>query len=416
MMKYNPYRPGKAVTPELFAGRAHQLAEINKALRQTQQGNAQHLVAFGERGIGKSSLLDAAAAAASGEAVANLDTYDFLVVQVGLTDRDDDLTIVKKITSRLQEQLAKRRKARELLKSSWALVERIEIAGTGLRQKGTTDGIVIDPAGDLARILADAVRALDGKADGVLILADEADPAAVPLGRVAKQLVDSLADEGCDRVCLIIAGMPGVINRLREGHESAPRIFEPLPLERMADDESKEIVRKGLAEVTAKTGVVVTIEDSALDAIAHFSDGYPQFVQQIASSSFELDQDNNITIDDVVDGMFDKGGAIEKLGTKHFQVPYLELIKSDEYRAVLLAMARTEGFGDGYVSKDYIRSATKLSETTLSNAIHALKERGMIEAHPAKRGEYKLPSLAFALYVRLASRGREHLRDMANES
>jgi DNA-binding transcriptional ArsR family regulator len=392
------------------------LAEVNRALSQTKQGNAHHLVAFGERGIGKSSLLDAAAAAASGEALENLDTYNFVVVQVGLTDKDDDLAIVKKITSRLQQQLAKWRKVRELLKSSWGLVERIEVAGTGLRQKGSADGTIVDPVGDLARILAEAVRALDDRADGILVLVDEADPAAPSLGRVAKQLVDSLADEGCERVCLMVAGMPGVISRLREGHESAPRIFEPLHLERMADEESKEIVRKGLAEVTAKTGVVVTIEDNALDAVAHFSEGYPQFVQQIASSSYELDSDSNITIDDVIDGMFNKGGAIEALGTKHFQVPYLDLIKSDEYRAVLLAMAQSGTFGEAYVSKGYIRGATKLTEITLSNALHKLKETGMIEAHPAKRGEYKLPSLAFALYVRLASRGREHLREMANES
>jgi DNA-binding transcriptional ArsR family regulator len=415
-VKYNPYRPGKAVTPGLFAGRARQLAELNRALRQTKQGNAHHLVAFGERGIGKSSLLDAAAAAASGEAVDNLDAYNFVVIQIGLTDKDDDLSIVKKITARLQHELSKRRKIQELLKSSWGLVERIEVAGTGLRQKGSADGTIIDPAGDLARILAEAVRALEDRADGILILVDEADPAGASLGRVSKQLVDSLADEGCEHVCLVVAGMPGVISRLREGHESAPRIFEPIHLERMADDESKEIVRKGLAEVAAKTGVVVTIDDGALEAVAHFSDGYPQFVQQIASSSYELDGDNNITIDDVVDGMFDKGGAIEALGTKHFQVPYLELIKSDEYRAVLLAMAQSEALGEGYVSKGYIRSATKLSEITLSNALHKLKETGMIEAHPAKRGEYKLPSLAFAIYVRLASRGREHLREMANES
>ena len=80
-----------------------------------------------------------------------------------------------------------------------------------------------------------------------------------------------------------------------------------------------------------------------------FSNGYPQFVQQIASSAYEFDDDDQISLDDMIGGMLGKGGAIDTLGTKHFQVPYFDLIKSDEYRAVLLVMA---GTGDAYVSKD----------------------------------------------------------------
>lgn len=411
-MKYNPFRPGKAVTPDLFAGRATQLFEVNKSLSQTKYSNALHFVAHGERGIGKSSLLDAAAAAATGEQVENLDRYNFIVIPVGLTQRDDDLSIVQKVGARLQLELVKRKKIEELLKSTWKLLQRIEVAGTGLKDKGTIDTAIVDPVGDLARIMAEALVELGDKVDGVLILFDEADPAAPALGRVVKQLVDSLADERCDRVCLGVAGLPGVISGMREGHESAPRIFEPLPLEVMNVEESKQIVLKGLAEVLAKTGTAITIQNDALFTIVDNSNGYPQFVQQIASSAYEADNDNDITLDDVRNGMFSKGGAIDALGTKHFQVPYYDLIKSDEYRAVLLVMANS---GDDYVEKEAIRQTTSLKETTLSNALHALKERGIIQAHPAKRGEYRLPSRAFALYIKLASRGREHLREMNDE-
>jgi len=411
-MKYNPFRPGKAVTPELFAGRTDQLAVVNKALSQTRHGNAQHFVAFGERGIGKSSLLDAAAAAASGEAVDGLESYNFLVIPAGLTTKDDDLKIVQKITARLQLELSKQRKVQELLKSTWALLERIEVAGTGLKEKRASQGEIVDPVGDLARIMAEALTQIGDKTDGILILLDEADASAPAVGRIAKQLVDSLADERCDRVCIGVAGMTGVVNGMRDGHESAPRIFEPLPLEVMSDDESMEIVRKGLKEIETKTGDVVTIADKALAAIVRYSNGYPQFVQQIASSAYEADGDGNIVVEDVVEGMFMKGGAIEALGSKHFQVQYFDLIKSDEYRAVLLVMAKS---GDDYVTKDQIRQATKLKETTLTNALHALKERRIIQPHPAKQGEYRLPSRAFALYIRLASRGREHLRELAEE-
>jgi hypothetical protein len=407
-VKFNPFRPGKAVTPDLFAGREAQLIEINKSLSQTRYSNSRHFVAYGERGIGKSSLLDAAAAAAAGDPVEHLDSYNFLVIPVGLAHGDDELSIVRKVGARLGRELAKRKKVEELLKSTWNLLKRIEVAGTGLKDNGADNSPIVDPVGDLARIMAEALADLGEKVDGILVLFDEADPAAPALGRVAKQLVDSLSDERCDRVCLGVAGMPGVISGMREGHESAPRIFEPLLLEAMSPEETNQIVHKGLAEVQSKVSTVITIQDDALLAIASNSNGYPQFVQQIASSAYEVDSDNNISLDDVLDGMFSEGGAIDALGTKHFHVPYFELVKSDEYRAVLLVMADS---GDGYVSKDTIRQATNLKETTLTNALHALKDREIIQAHPATRGEYRLPSRAFALYIKLASRGRQHLRE-----
>ena len=106
-----------------------------------------------------------------------------MVVPVGLTQSDDDLSIVRKVGARLERELAKRKKVEELLKSTWSLLKRIEVAGTGLKDKGTDNSPIVDPVGDLARIMAEALADLGDKVDGILVLFDEADPAAPALGR-----------------------------------------------------------------------------------------------------------------------------------------------------------------------------------------------------------------------------------------
>jgi len=56
-MKFNPFRPNGIVPPGAFAGRYAELQCLEKVLHQTKNGNPEHFLITGERGIGKSSLL-----------------------------------------------------------------------------------------------------------------------------------------------------------------------------------------------------------------------------------------------------------------------------------------------------------------------------------------------------------------------
>ncbi len=56
-MKFNPFQPGSPVNTGMFTGRLTELMALEKALFQTKNGNPQHVLISGERGIGKSSLL-----------------------------------------------------------------------------------------------------------------------------------------------------------------------------------------------------------------------------------------------------------------------------------------------------------------------------------------------------------------------
>jgi Cdc6-like AAA superfamily ATPase len=55
-MKFNPFRPNSIATDELFQGRSDEMQFIERSLFQTKNGNPQHFLIEGERGLGKSSL------------------------------------------------------------------------------------------------------------------------------------------------------------------------------------------------------------------------------------------------------------------------------------------------------------------------------------------------------------------------
>ena len=58
MGKVNPFQPNGPVAPGMFSGRLNEILALEKGLFQTKNGNPLNFLVTGERGIGKSSLLN----------------------------------------------------------------------------------------------------------------------------------------------------------------------------------------------------------------------------------------------------------------------------------------------------------------------------------------------------------------------
>jgi hypothetical protein len=58
------------------------------------------------------------------------------------------------------------------------------------------------------------------------------------------------------------------------------------------------------------------------------------------------------------------------------------------------------GHFDDWITKDEIRQATRLRDSTLNNALTALKKRGIILPRNGVKGSYRLPTKAFAVWIR----------------
>jgi hypothetical protein len=412
-MRFNPFRPNRIAGPGMFAGRQEELLELERCLAQTAAGNAQHFLITGERGIGKSSLLLFLKTIASESLDAHdPDSFRFVVLELELGPTTTYPQIIRQIASALRKGLAPYTKLKESLRNVWDVIKNIEAAGLKYNKPETVleDFELLD---ELISACVSATAILQDEANGILILIDEADkaPTDANLGAFVKSFTDRLTKQGCDNVCVGLAGVTGIVQRLRQSHESAPRVFTILSLKPLEPNERKDVVNRGLEHGNSRNGEPVIIASTALDFIADLSEGFPHFIQQFAYCAFEQDTDNFISDADVARGALDENGALDQLGEKYFHQMYFDRINSNEYRSVLQAMAQSSD-GEGWVTKEEIRRATGLKETTLGNAIYTLKDREIILPKPGEKGVYRLPNQSFAAWIRARQTGHRLAAEM----
>ena len=82
MARVNPFQPNSPVAPGMFAGRVAHLVSLEEALLQTCADRPKHFMLTGERGIGKTSLLQYFKSMASGEVDLDSGPMNFLVVEL----------------------------------------------------------------------------------------------------------------------------------------------------------------------------------------------------------------------------------------------------------------------------------------------------------------------------------------------
>lgn len=214
MPRYNPFRPGSIVNPGMFSGRIPELLDLEKILFQTKNGNPQHFLIHGERGIGKSSLLFYLQYVARGK-IESLESgyFNFLTISIELDPSNKYFDIVKKIGAELQRFISSYQRARDLVKTAWEFLKRWEVMGVKYSRKES----IIEPhelLEDLIYTIARTVFDTSGEFDGILIMIDEADKPSpkANLGEFAKIFTERLTRRGCNNVCLGLGGLSGVLD------------------------------------------------------------------------------------------------------------------------------------------------------------------------------------------------------------
>jgi hypothetical protein len=96
---------------------------------------------------------------------------------------------------------------------------------------------------DLVNRVSNFCGATKGNIDGIVILTDEADRPSpdAGLGAFLKLLSERLARRQSLNVLLGLAGLPTIIQKLRDSHESSPRLFETLMLDPLDIEERKQV-------------------------------------------------------------------------------------------------------------------------------------------------------------------------------
>jgi len=407
MHRYNPFKPGVIVHPAMFAGRLEELEAFDKALFQTKNGNPAHFLIHGERGIGKSSLLLYLDYLAQGNISSLTDQrYSFITSTIELEIGNKYSDIVRKIGSELSRTIKGHDKIKSLMKQGWEFLTRWEAFSVKYNRTVTKES-KSELFEDLCDTVCQVAKKIQSQSDGMVILIDEADKPSqdAHLGEFVKVFTERLSRQSCNNVMIVLSGISNVIENMRLSHESSLRVFTQYELLPLPLNEAEDIIYKGLAEANEKNREQVSIEKDAANWIAdRGSQGYPHFIQEYSYFAFDADTDCNIDMSDLSSGVYRENGALAQLGKKYFENMYLAQINSDDYRKVLQVMSEHM---DDFVTKQQLRDGTRLKEYTLNNAISAMKQRSIIIPNIRRRGEYRLPSKSFAIWIKTYSAERK---------
>jgi Cdc6-like AAA superfamily ATPase len=226
-MRFNPFVPNGIVSPGMFTGRYEEIKTAEQALFQTKNGNPQHFIFEGERGIGKSSLAYFIEIVASGQIFGIDDIkYNFLTVSIELAGIDTKIGIIRQIGRELKRKLGERKDPTEYAKKAWDFLKDWEVLG--VKYNESRDSFDEDEAqSKLIESFINIIRDSDGEFDGIFLLMDEADgpSSEAGLGEFLKIFTERLMKRGCNKVLIGLAGLPTLVPKLRASHESSPRLF-----------------------------------------------------------------------------------------------------------------------------------------------------------------------------------------------
>lgn len=332
MPKINPFAPNSPVHPGMFVGRVAELLKLESCLVQTKAANPSNFMITGERGIGKSSILNYIKHVAEGMEGLEETKVSFLVIDTDIDPNTTQLGLVRKIELGLDRALGKTESARTFLTNSWDFLKRVEAAGVKISpaDRSEDEELLLEEfsyslADVVGRVCSEGDSTVFGaRFDGIIMLIDEADKASknLSLGSFFKLLTERLHRRGCDRVAFGIAGLPELRTVLVESHPSSLRLFEELVLGRLSPDEVTRVIDIGLQRANEKNTDKTAITDEAKDHLAYYSEGYPHFIQQFSYSAFATDTDNVIDVEDVKRGGFGRRGAMELIGDRYYRDSY----------------------------------------------------------------------------------------------
>lgn len=411
-MKINPFNPNSPTGPGMFAGRIKEIEAIEQILLQTKANKGHGFLLLGQRGIGKTSLLNLVKFQAEGSIDTKGEKLNFLVIEIDITKETTLYTIIRKIELALKRKLAKSEPTRRLFSEIWDFLGKIEVAGTKVNTSKDSDKELLFEefsysfADTLKRITTKNDDKFGSTHDGILLIIDEADNATkdLDLGTFLKLLMERLQKEGVQQLMVGVSGLPKTKEILIESHPSSIRIFEELNLDRLSDDDVKYIIQRVLNHSTELNGKKTEIEQLAEHNLVRLSEGFPHFIHQYGYCAFELSNGILITDNDIQQGAFGNNGAIEKIGDKYYRDDFYNKIKVDSYRQVLIIMAEKL---DDWVTKKHIKTKFKGQSATLDNAISALRSRGIILSKEGTQGTYRLQDKGFAWWIAMNQKKEE---------
>lgn len=298
-------------TKDLFAGRWTELTAISDAVNQP----GLHVVIYGERGVGKTSL-------------ANVVRPTIWALDGDDTDDNVPERLVIKCVANSGDTFSAiwHRLFAEIL---WPR------QGAGLHPKkemiSTRENFSL---GDSISI--DTVRQVLARTEGAVFIIDEFDQARREVSKEFTELIKTLSDLVID-CTVVLVGVSETVDNLVSDHASINRAIAQVRLERMKPDELKLILTN--AEKALRIGFM----EEAANLIVHLSQGLPHYTHLIglhavrsAAARFSF---SVVERDDVFDALKKAVKQAQQTVTEKHSTATHSAHTSALYRQVLLACA-----------------------------------------------------------------------------
>lgn len=278
----NPYAPGAGRPPAALVGREAQLTAWDVALRRVQAGrDAQSIVLYGLRGVGKTVLLSrfARLARERGWIVAQVEGRTGASLRDGVGEAlHDDLVdlarpgVGKRVLKALRTALSF--KASYDAAGTWTFGVDLNDADGGGADTGAFES-------DFGKLLRDLAGAAEDRGVGVAVLVDEAQD--LPLDElVALCSIIHAVNQRQDRLVLALAGLPSLPRKLAEAKSYAERLFSYHEVGPLSDQDAAA----ALTSPAESEGV--GWEASAVSLVVEAAVGYPYFLQQFGQDTWSV--------------------------------------------------------------------------------------------------------------------------------
>jgi Cdc6-like AAA superfamily ATPase len=312
------FQPRAPITTKaLFAGRWNQMTTLADAVSQP----GLHVVIYGERGVGKTSLANVVKGlikvlldGANDEPEA---VPERLVIRTNANTTDSFSSIWQKLFADLT--WVDNKPAIGLLPNKSSVIS-------------VYDAFNLEPP-----FSVDDVRAVITRIPGCLFIIDEFDRAAEKVGAEFTDLMKALSDFGAD-CTIILVGVSDTVDRLVADHASITRALVQILLPRMETSELREILTK------AEESLGVKFTSEAANLIVNISQGLPHYTHLLGLHAVRIAAKRAsrlIEQDDVFGALKQSVTQAQQTVQEKYSRATHSAHKEALYRHVLLACALT---------------------------------------------------------------------------
>lgn len=308
----NPFSAEHPVPPEKFAGRISQIAEFDRFLTDTIDGNPKNLAILGGWGIGKTSLLRTFRHRAEQRDCAAT------IIQLG-ESTDSFIALFETITKSLAKDAAHMTGAaariREFLEGL-SLSAHYGPVGISFAEKKRERPDVFRFREDLISI----ARTIDTP---YLIMLDNAEHLLSIKGALfeLRNIFQTIQSTDGVRCMLVLSGKESLFADMHSASEPAARFFWGIELGPFSREETREAIIKPLA------GTDVVFDDACMDRIYDLTRGHPYFVQVFAYNLFSTRTGDRITPADLEQN---HARILSYLGKRLFESVYLRTSRNEK--------------------------------------------------------------------------------------